>query len=95
MPSRKRSATRKQREEFEAGFTSLDGLFARAEAAQDRLDSRREAVHRARSCERKMRYDTRTDAEDAIARCKERGTRGLRCYRCEFCGGWHLTSRQG
>ncbi len=95
MPSRKRSATRKQREEFEAGFTSLDGLFERAERAQGELDSRREAAYRSRSCERKMRYDTRADAEDAIARCEERGRHGLHCYRCEFCGGWHLTSRQG
>lgn len=95
MPSRKRSAVRKQREEFEAGFTSLDGLFSRAEREQGELASRREAAQRSRSCERKNRYDTRADAEDAIARCEERGRRGLRCYRCEFCGGWHLTSRQG
>ena len=31
MTSRKRSATKKQREQFEAGLGGLDGLFARAE----------------------------------------------------------------
>ena len=29
---------------------------------------------------------------DAIAACEDYGTRGLRCYKCEYCKGWHLTS---
>ena len=92
MTSRKRSATRRQREEFEAGFGSLDSLFERAEAAQDELDERREARYRTKSCERKQRYSTRLEAQDAIAACADHGTHGLTCYKCEFCGGWHLTS---
>lgn len=94
MTSRKRSATRRQREEFEAGFGGLDDLFARAEHERDRLDERREAADRARSCERKMRYASRADAEEAIRRSADHGRRGLRCYRCAYCNGWHLTSRQ-
>ena len=92
MTSRKRSAIRKQREEFKAGFGGSDSLFERAEAAQAQLNDVRESRLRARACERKQRYDTRLDAQDAIAACAEHGTRGLTCYHCEFCGGWHLTS---
>ena len=92
MTSRKRSATKRQRDRFEAGFGSLDDLFEKAERAQDELDSRREARYRAKSCESKQRYQTKLEAEDAIAACADHGTRGLSCYKCEFCGGWHLTS---
>lgn len=95
MTSRKRSATKKQRDQFEAGLGGLDGLFARAEHERDELEDRRDAAVRARSCERKTRYATRMDAEEAIVRCADRGRRGLHCYRCDYCGGWHLTSRQG
>ena len=94
MTSRKRSATKRQREEFEAGFGSLDDLFERAERDRDELDARREAADRSRSCERKNRYASRLDAEEAIQRCADHGRRGLHCYRCTYCGGWHLTSRQ-
>jgi hypothetical protein len=92
MTSRKRSAVKKQREEFEAGFGSLDGLFERAEQGMSALEAKREGAYRAKSCGRKNRYDTKLDAQDAIARSADRGVRGLTCYRCEFCGGWHLTS---
>ena len=92
MTSRKRSAAKRQREEFEAGFGSLDGLFERAERAQEELEATREEAYRRKSCDRKNRYDTKLDAQDAIARSADRGVRGLTCYKCEFCGGWHLTS---
>ena len=92
MTSRKRSAAKRQREEFEAGFGSLDGLFERAERAQEELEATREGAYRKKSCDRKNRYDTKLDAQDAIARSDDRGVRGLTCYKCEFCGGWHLTS---
>lgn len=71
---------------------SLDDAFARAEEECTAADERCEAAFREKSCESKNRYDTRQDAEEAIARCAEHGRRGLTCYRCEFCGGWHLTS---
>ena len=41
------------------------------------------------------REDERRDALDAeavMADCENRGRRGLACYKCEYCGGWHLTS---
>ena len=66
----------------------------RAEHERDELDARREAADRSRSCERKNRYASRLDAEEAIRRCADHGRRGLHCYRCSYCGGWHLTSRQ-
>ena len=94
MTSRKRSATKRQRETFEAGVGGMDDLFARAEREHDRLEGRREQADRARSCERKNRYATRAEAQEAIARCADNGRRGLSCYRCEYCGGWHLTSRK-
>ena len=34
----------------------------------------------------------RRDAEAVMADCENRGRRGLACYKCEYCGGWHLTS---
>ena len=36
--------------------------------------------------------DTRAEAEAVMADCENRGRRGLACYKCEYCGGWHLTS---
>lgn len=93
MPSKKRSARRKQRESFEAGLgAGLDDVYARAEAEQAAESERREAAYRTKSCESKKRYDTRADAEEAIGRCAEHGRTGLTCYHCEYCGGWHLTS---
>ena len=32
------------------------------------------------------------EAEAVMADCENRGRRGLACYKCEYCGGWHLTS---
>lgn len=101
MTSRKRSAWRRQKEQFEAQLADglddgwddgLESAFDRAEAKGHAVDDRREAAFRAKSCESKKRYDTREDAEEAIELCAQHGRRGLTCYRCEFCGGWHLTS---
>ena len=36
--------------------------------------------------------DTRAEAEAVMTDCENRGRRGLACYKCEYCGGWHLTS---
>lgn len=93
MGSRKQSARRRQREAFEGSLgDGLDQLYARAEAEEDVAKERREAAFRRKSCESKQRYATRQEAEDTIAKCAEHGQTGLSCYRCEFCGGWHLTS---
>lgn len=93
MTSRKRSARERKIAAFEAQLTDdLDDVYARAEAERSAANERRESAFRQKSCESKKRYDTRTEAEEAIALCAEHGRHGLSCYRCEFCGGWHLTS---
>ena len=93
MTSRKRSALKKQREEFDSSLGSMDELFARAESGLDQLNRTRDATARARSCERKNRYASRAEAEEAIEWCAAQGRRGLSYYRCDYCGGWHLTHR--
>ena len=94
MASRKRSARQRRLAEFRAELGGLDDAYARAERRDGELAERREAVRRERGCESKARYATHGEAEEAIAACAAHGRRGLRCYRCEFCGGWHLTSRK-
>ena len=93
MTSKKRSAFRKQREEFESSFADMSDIFDRAEAGLDELSRTREASARARSCERKNRYASRAEAEEAIEWCAAQGRRDLSYYRCDYCGGWHLTHR--
>ena len=93
MTSRKRSARQKQVEAFKAQLSSdLDGVFSRAQAERSAAESRREEAYRSKSCSSKNRYATRWDAQEAIALCAEHGRTGLTYYRCDFCGGWHLTS---
>ncbi len=92
MGSRKRSARKREVEAFRAQLGGLDDAYARERRRSDDLSGRKEAARRKRSCESKNRYATRMDAEAAIAACAEHGTRGLRCYRCPHCHGWHLTS---
>lgn len=92
MGSRKRSAQQKQIAQFKEGLGGMDDLFGREQRRSAGAAERREAVRRKRSCESKQRYHTRADAEEAIALCEAHGTRGLQCYRCSYCHGWHLTS---
>ena len=101
MGSKKRSAQQKKIAQFKAelaGFDTdfasggLEGAFARERAHLDGASERRQAARRTRACESKNRYATRQDALEAIELCAEHGTRGLRCYRCKYCHGWHLTS---
>ncbi|MEO8091712.1 MAG: hypothetical protein ABI726_03250 [bacterium] len=44
------------------------------------------------ACRRKRRFETEREADDAAYRAKMEG-RTLGVYQCEWCGGWHLTSR--
>lgn len=92
MGSRKRSAQLRRIAEFKEGLGGLDSAFAREQRHSKGMDERRETARRVRACDSKNRYATRADAEEAIALCEEHGTRGLHCYRCEYCHGWHLTS---
>ncbi|MCI9494523.1 hypothetical protein [Adlercreutzia mucosicola] len=91
MGSKKRSAWQKQKAEFAASLGGLDDLFARETAARDEA---REAAHRKKSCERKNRYASRYEAEATAAECAEHGAPPLHVYRCPYCEGWHLTSKE-
>lgn len=93
MGSRKPSANAKRISAFKAGLGSSDDLFIREERRQGALEACREEARRERACERKKRYASRADAEEAARLCAEHGRRGLRCYKCSYCGGWHLTSK--
>lgn len=94
MGSKKRSAWSRQKSEFLAGATGGDmaDLFAAEGERRDEMDAERDEAFRYKSCERKNRYDSRMEAEAVIADCENHGRRGLTCYKCEYCGGWHLTS---
>lgn len=67
-------------------------LVCARDERRDALDAERDEAWRYKSCERKNRYDTRAEAEAVMADCENHGRRGLACYKCEYCGGWHLTS---
>ena len=94
MSSRKPSANAKRINAFKAQLGDLDDLFGREQARQDELAERREEALYEKACASKNRYATKSDAQEAILRCAEHGTRGLHAYRCSYCGGWHLTSKQ-
>ena len=93
MGSKKRSARAKQVAEFKASLGGMDDVFAREDGRKAARAQEKEAALRKKACESKNRYATKYDAEAAIASCAEYGTTGLHCYRCEFCNGWHLTSK--
>ena len=93
MGSNKPSARAKRRAQFEAGFGGMDDLFDRESDRLERDAALREEALRDKACESKNRYATRAEALEAIERCAERGRRGLHCYRCSYCNGWHLTSK--
>ena len=93
MASRKPSANAKRVSEFKSQLGGLDDLFAREEQRREGLSAQKEAALRNKACESKNRYSSRYEAEQAIAACAEHGKRGLHMYRCEYCKGWHLTSK--
>ncbi len=87
MSSKKRSARAAQKAAFQSQLgDQLDGVFARE-------DARREEHRRYKACDRKKRYASRAEAEDAIRDCRRHGSPDLHCYECDFCGGWHLTHK--
>ena len=45
------------------------------------------------SCGRKVRYRTKSDALAFASRYVMRGAPMLMAYRCQYCGGWHLSSK--
>ncbi len=97
MSSRKPSARAKRKEEFEAGLRrncGIDKTFAQEQRRLKEGEHERKAALHSKSCASKKRYACENDAKTAIASCAEHGKRGLHCYRCPYCKGWHLTSRQ-
>jgi len=94
MGSKKRSAWAKQKAEFAAELygNDMDDLFAREEQRRDETRAQYEAAQRVKACESKNRYASRAEAQENLAWCEARGTRGLSIYRCPYCKGWHLTS---
>ena len=95
MASHKRSAKAKQKAQFEASLGEVDysQLFAAEDRRREQDQQKHEAALRYKACERKNRYATRLEAEAAISACEDYGTRGLHCYQCPYCKGWHLTSK--
>lgn len=95
MGSKKRSAQAKELAAFKAQLGGgMDELFEReSKRVKDDERNASEAM-REKACASKNRYATRSEAEDAIASCEEHGRTGLRCYKCSYCGGWHLTSKR-
>lgn len=45
------------------------------------------------ACGRKVRYATKSEALVKASRCIRHGAPALSAYKCQYCGGWHLTSR--
>ena len=93
MGSKKRAAWSKAKSEFLSTATGGDmsDLFAREDERRDALDAERDEAWRYKSCERKT-VTTRAPRPSRYGRLRNRGRRGLACYKCEYCGGWHLTS---
>lgn len=94
MGSKKRASWAKAKAEFlsTANGGDLSSLFDREGERHAAMDAEREEAWRYKSCERKNRYGTRAEAEAVMVDCENHGRRGLSCYKCEYCGGWHLTS---
>lgn len=94
MGSKKQSAKARQMAAFKSqlGGSGMDDIFAREDARRERAAEERDEALRWKACESKNRYASRAEAEAAIFSCEEHGRRGLTCYRCGYCNGWHLTS---
>lgn len=63
----------------------MGGVTDRSEP--DRLQGQIDA------CRRKRRFASEREADDAAYQARMVG-RSLGIYRCDWCGGWHLTSRR-
>lgn len=95
MGSKKRSALRRERDEYRTAFDDRDdlgGLFEREATRRDDLRERAAEARRDKACASKQRYASRAEAEATIALSEAHGARGLSCYKCRYCRGWHLTS---
>ena len=93
MASRKGSAKAKRIAEFKSQLGGMDDLFERETERATTKSAEKERALREKACESKNRYGSEREAREAIRACAEHGTLGLRCYRCTWCNGWHLTSK--
>ena len=93
MTSRKPSAKAKKLSEFRAQLGGMDDVFAQEKLRQEGLAESKEAALRNKACESKNRYSSRSEAEETIRTLATYGKKGLHCYRCQYCNGWHLTSK--
>ena len=93
MASNKRSARAKQRVEFESTLSDMSDVFAREDRRMEKSKAHKEEYRRYKACESKNRYSSHVEAASARRDCEFHGTYGLNIYRCEHCGGWHLTSK--
>ena len=99
MGSKKRSARERERAAFTESLarpksdSSIDALFTREDAHRQEMERQHEAALRYKACERKQRYATRAEAQDAVRDCKRHGSRDLHVYPCPYCNGWHLTHK--
>ena len=93
MTSRKPSAKAKKLSEFKSHLGGLDDLFAAESQREARMASEKEIAQREKACESKNRYSSRSEAEEMIRTLASYGKKGLHCYRCQYCNGWHLTSK--
>ncbi len=105
MASRKPSAKAKKLAQFNAalddglGFENLDvyaafdDKFARERERTQRNEAERAGKRRARACDSKNRYASQWEAEQAADACAAHGAPALNVYRCQYCNGWHLTSK--
>ena len=57
------------------------------------MDREFKAANQLQQCRSKRRYPTEREADDAAYRARMEG-RSLGIYLCDWCGGWHLTSRR-
>ena len=93
MGSKKRSAWARERETFRAGLdaSALDAAFAHEHEHDEQRSAQHEAALRYKACESKNRYASRQEAQAAARACEAHGSPKLFAYRCDYCGGWHLT----
>lgn len=94
MGSRKPSAKRKQVSEFKSQLGGLDDLFTREERREEQIQEERESARMYKACESKNRYSSYSEAAATKADCEAHGSPTLHIYRCPYCNGWHLTSKQ-
>ena len=93
MGSKKRAAWSKAKSEFLGAATGGDmsDLFAREDERRDALDAERDEPGATSRASAKT-VTTRAPRPRQLWPTAKRGRRGLACYKCEYCGGWHLTS---